>query len=75
MNNLSNHVITCNYCGKEQIVVHCGSNGNHTFEINEIIESAALLAENGYEGAGKDLPSTRAICFSIAKSIRELKLK
>jgi hypothetical protein len=30
---MGNHVVNCNYCGKEQIVVHCGTNGDHRFEI------------------------------------------
>jgi len=33
MNNMSNHVIDCNYCGNKQIIVHCGTNGDHSFEL------------------------------------------
>ena len=32
-NGMSNHVIKCNYCDKEQIIVHCGTNGDHSLEL------------------------------------------
>ncbi len=30
--NFANHIITCNYCGKQQIVVHNRSNCDHNFD-------------------------------------------
>ena len=38
-NKMGNHTITCNHCGKDQIIVHCGTNGNHQFEIAEVRQS------------------------------------
>ena len=36
----------------------------------QAFDEAADVADHGYEGYGKNLPSTRAICMTIADSIR-----